>query len=63
MDSPRKVDVKEREDEVDGAEDWGNDVFERRDPGKDFGRGLLDGVRRGTIVRLGAVVGLDVWRR
>ncbi len=66
MDSPRKVDVKEREDEENGAEDWGHDVFERWDPGREFRRRLLDGksaVCIGTIVGLGAVVGLDVGRR
>ncbi len=66
MGSPRKVDVEEREDEEYGAEDGGHDAFERRDPGREFRRGLLDGksaVCIGTIVGLGAVVGLDVGRR
>lgn len=54
MESPRDIDIEEREDEDDGAEDGRDDVLQSRNPGGYFQRGLLNG--KGGV-GLGAIVG------
>ena len=60
VDPPGNIDVEEGEDQDEGAEDWGDDVLESRDPRRHFRRGSLGG--KGAVC-LGAVVGPDVGRR
>lgn len=60
MDPPGYVDVEKCKDEDDAAEDGGYYSLKSRDPEGCFRRGFLRGE---GVVRLRAVVGLDVRRR
>ena len=62
VDPPGDVNIEECEDENDGAEDRGDDVFESRHPEGYFRRRLLDWKGR-VCGGLGAVVGPGVRRR
>ena len=57
MDPPGYVDVEDCKDEDNGAEDWGDDVLESREPVRYLRGGLLGGT---SGVCVGAVVGLEV---